>query len=65
MALEISPIDGATGAWHAGTMLADVSFGTIWEAVAGALPDSVAISEPDGGRPLRLVVQRRTIPVWQ
>jgi acyl-CoA synthetase (AMP-forming)/AMP-acid ligase II len=28
-------------------MLADVSFGTIWEAVAGELPDSVAISEPD------------------
>jgi hypothetical protein len=28
-------------------MLADVFFGTIWEAVAGALPDSVAISEPD------------------
>ena len=28
-------------------MLADVSFGTIWEAVASALPDSVAISEPD------------------
>jgi len=30
-----------------GSMLADVSFGTIWEAVAGARPDSVAISEPD------------------
>jgi acyl-CoA synthetase (AMP-forming)/AMP-acid ligase II len=30
-----------------GSMLADVSFGTIWEAVADALPDSVAISEPD------------------
>jgi acyl-CoA synthetase (AMP-forming)/AMP-acid ligase II len=28
-------------------MLADVSLGTIWEAVASALPDSVAISEPD------------------
>jgi acyl-CoA synthetase (AMP-forming)/AMP-acid ligase II len=28
-------------------MLADVSFGTIWEAVACALPESVAISEPD------------------
>jgi acyl-CoA synthetase (AMP-forming)/AMP-acid ligase II len=28
-------------------MLADVSFGTIWEAIAGGLPDSVAISEPD------------------
>jgi hypothetical protein len=27
-------------------MLADVSFGTIWEAVADALPDSVTISEP-------------------
>jgi len=25
----------------------DVSFGTIWEAVAGELPDAVAISEPD------------------
>ncbi len=25
----------------------DVSFGTIWEAVARALPDAVAISEPD------------------
>src|SRR5215831_18051328 len=47
MAHEISRIDRSIGAWHARSMLADVSFGTVWEAIAGALPDSVAISEPD------------------
>jgi hypothetical protein len=51
-------------------MLADVSFGTIWEAVAGVLPDSVAISEPDRDytcaefedRAARLANRRPAIP---
>jgi hypothetical protein len=35
MAHQGSPIDRATGAWQAGSMLAAVSFGRIWETIAG------------------------------
>jgi hypothetical protein len=47
MTPETSRTDRDTGAWHAESMLADVPFGTIWEAVVSARPDSVENTEPE------------------